>query len=153
MKKITTKQATTRRYAYYWGWLVPNIVTPLVLTEMTFGIIKGTATTQTQFTLMGLIVGLGVAIGTVVQLKKMGKLSTSAAVQVATSSVGMPITLWVLFIVFYNLQAHIPNLLTILGGTAATQTATLILMVKHVKYRDMMLDWKKNHKSQDLIEV
>lgn len=153
MKKITTKQATTRRYAYYWSWLVPNIATPLILTELTFGIIKGTATAQTQFTLMGLIVGLGVVIGTAVQLKKMGKLSTSAAVQVATSSVGMPITLWVLFIVFYNLQSHIPNLLTILGGTAATQTATLILLMKHVKYRDMMIDWNKNHASSELVEI
>ena len=151
VKKMTYEQARTKRYAYFWSWLVPNIAVPFALVEQTFGIIKGTASTTTTLTLSGVAVLIFSVLFASSSLKKAGQASTDPLLKIATSSTGLPITLWIMTGIMFALRSNLDNLIMIFGGMAATQTATLALLIKHTKYRDAVEDYKDNHKSEFIL--
>jgi uncharacterized membrane protein YhaH (DUF805 family) len=151
VKKMTYETARTKRYAYFWSWLVPNIAVPVALVEQTYGIFKGTATTTTTLTFGGIAVGLFALLFTMKALKDAGKASNDAILKIATSSTGLPITMWIMTGIMFALRSNLDNLIMIFGGMAATQTATLALLIKHTKYRDAVEDYKENHKSEFII--
>jgi hypothetical protein len=151
IKKMTYEQAKTKRYAYFWTWLVPNLAVPFALVEHTFGIFRGEATTTTTLTLSGVVISLFAVLFTYSALKKAGKTSSDAIVRIATSSTGLPVSMTILTLILWALKTNIDNLIVITGGMAVTQFTTLALLIKHTKYRDATEDYKENHKSEFIL--